>query len=78
MDREPIVTVAAITAVVSAALGVLVAFGLPLPEGAGDAIMVFVGAVAPLVVAWVARGRVTSPATLRAMTTPQKSTEPPA
>lgn len=64
MNKEPLVTVAAITAVVSALLSVLVAFGIDLTQAQSTAILGAVGVIAPLVVAWVARGKVASPATV--------------
>lgn len=55
MDKEPIVTVAAITGIVSALLALLVAFGLQLSEEQTTAIMGVVGVTAPFVVAVIAR-----------------------
>lgn len=73
MDKEPLITVATITAAVSAVLALLVAFGLTLTEAQSVGILGVTGVVAPLAVAWIGRRRVTSPATLRA-----RSHEPPA
>lgn len=50
MKREPILTTATITAAVSALIGVLVAFGVPLSDGQTEAILILVGVIAPLVV----------------------------
>lgn len=50
MKREPIITTATITAAVSAVIGVLVAFGVPLSDGQTEAILILVGVIAPLVV----------------------------
>lgn len=58
MNSEPLVTVASLTAAVSALLALLVAFGLDLTDGQNVAIMGAVGVLAPLVVAWAARGKV--------------------
>lgn len=59
MTTEPLVTVASITAGVTALLGLLVAFGLDLTTDQTAAVLGVVGVVAPLVVAWFARSRVT-------------------
>lgn len=50
MKREPIITTATITAAVSAVIGVLVAFGVPLTDGQTEAILILVGVAAPLIV----------------------------
>jgi hypothetical protein len=59
MKREPLLTTAAITAVVSALLAVLVSFGLGIDPGQQQALLGFVTVVAPFVIALVARKRVT-------------------
>ena len=59
MTNEPVVTVAAITALVVAFLGLLTAFGLPVTRVQTEAILVFVGTAAPLVAAYFQRRRVT-------------------
>jgi hypothetical protein len=59
MNREPLLTTAAITSVVSAALALLVSFGLGIDPTQTEAIMGFVGVVAPFVVAYLARKHVT-------------------
>lgn len=59
MSREPLVTAAGITALVTALLGVLVAFGLNLSDTQTASILGVVAVVAPLVVALVVRGKVT-------------------
>lgn len=64
MQKEPLFTVATITAVASALLSLLVAFGLELSQAQSTAILGAVGVLAPLVVAWVARSKVASPATV--------------
>ncbi|MCX4470437.1 hypothetical protein OOK41_08975 [Micromonospora sp. NBC_01655] len=64
---EPLVTVGVLTAAVTAVLALLVAFGLPLSDAQQTAILGLVAVLAPLVVAAIARGRVYSPATVRAM-----------
>ncbi|RGC68412.1 hypothetical protein C5N14_13580 [Micromonospora sp. MW-13] len=64
---EPLFTVGGITAAVTAVLALLLAFGLPLSDAQQTAILGLVAVLAPLVVAAIARGRVYSPATVRAM-----------
>jgi len=59
MTREPLVSVAGITAAVAAVLAVLVAFGLDLSEAQTAAILGAVAVLAPLVVALAVRGKVT-------------------
>ena len=59
MSNEPVLTAASISAVVSAVLALLVAFGLDLSETQTAAILGVVGAVVPLVTAVVARAKVT-------------------
>lgn len=59
MNREPVITAASIASIVSAVVALLVAFGLHLTKDQIAALMGLVGVVAPLVTAWVARGRVT-------------------
>jgi hypothetical protein len=59
MTNEPLWTVAGITAAVSAVIGLLTAFGLSLTETQSTAILGVVGVLAPVVVALVARSKVT-------------------
>lgn len=59
MNREPLVTVATITALVAAILGLLVSFGIDLTKDQQNAILAVAAVVAPLVVAAFARGKVT-------------------
>lgn len=63
MAHEPVMTAAGAAAVVSAVIGVLVAFGVPLTTGQRQAVidLVMVGfpIVAFLVAAWIARSKVT-------------------
>lgn len=75
MQKEPLVTVASITAGVSALLTLLVAFGIDLTEAQSTAILGVVGVAAPLIVAWAARGKVASPATVERIRA--SSQEPP-
>ena len=59
MNREPVLTPAAISSGVAAVVALLVAFGLELSADQTAAIMGVVAVVAPLVVAAVGRSRVT-------------------
>ena len=59
MNREPVITAASVASVVSALVGLLVAFGLQLTKDQIAALMAFVGVVAPIVAAVVARQHVT-------------------
>lgn len=64
MDEEPLVTVGTGTAAASAVLALLVSFAVPVNDAQQAAILGVVAVAAPLVVAWVARRRVYSPATV--------------
>lgn len=55
MKNEPAVTVASITAGVTAILGLLTAFGLPLTDEQTTAILGVVAVIGPLVVGFIAR-----------------------
>lgn len=59
MKSEPLVTVATITTLAAAVLGLLVAFGLDLSSERQSAILGIAAVAAPLVVAAFARGKVT-------------------
>lgn len=59
MNREPLVTVATLTALVSGVVGLLVAFGVNLTSDQEKAILGITAVVAPLVVAAFARRKVT-------------------
>jgi len=59
MKTEPLVTVASITAAVTAFLALLAAFGLPLSDTQQTAVLGVVAVTAPLVVALLTRPRVT-------------------
>lgn len=59
MKTEPLFTVATLTAAATALLGLLVAFGVDLTEEKQAAIMACVAVIAPLVVATIARSKVT-------------------
>ncbi|WP_405111910.1 hypothetical protein OG559_02515 [Micromonospora sp. NBC_01405] len=69
---EPLFTVGAITAAVTAVIGLLVAFGLPVSDAQQTAILGLAAVAAPLVVAAVARGRVWSPATVARVAGPRR------
>jgi len=59
MKNEPVATVATITAVVTAVVALLTAFGLHLSDDQQKAIIGVVAVVAPLVAGYVARRHVT-------------------
>lgn len=59
MTREPLVTAATITALVTALIGVLVAFGIDLTDDQQKAVLGLVAVVAPLAVALFSRSKVT-------------------
>lgn len=59
MKREPAVTVATITALVSAALTLATSFGLHLSTDQTAALLGFAGVVAPLAVGLITRSKVT-------------------
>jgi len=59
MNKEPLLTVASVTAFTVAAIALLVSFGIPVSDAQSQAILGVVAVVAPLVVAGVARGKVT-------------------
>ncbi|MEV6801323.1 hypothetical protein AB0M91_23695 [Micromonospora rifamycinica] len=61
---EPLLTVGSLTALVTAVLALVVAFGLPVSDDQQTAILGVVAVVAPLVVMAVGRSRVWSPATV--------------
>lgn len=63
-STEPLFTVGTITAAVTAVIGLLVAFGLPVSDDQQTAILAVVAVAAPLAVAALARKRVYSPATV--------------
>lgn len=57
--REPLITVATVTAAVTAILALLTAFGIPLSEQQQTAILGVVAVAAPLAVGLLARSQVT-------------------
>ena len=59
MDTSPVGMAAVIVAVIGAFIGVLVAFGVPIPEGAEDALVAFFVTASPLFVWLLSRGRTT-------------------
>lgn len=59
MNREPLVTVASITSGVAVVVALLAAFGLPLSDEQTAAVLAVAAFAAPLVVAALARSRVT-------------------
>jgi hypothetical protein len=66
MNREPNVTVGAVTAAVTAVLTLVVAFGVPLGAEQQAAILGVVAVLAPLVATAVARRHVWPDATVQA------------
>ncbi len=58
MTKEPLWTVAGITAAASAVIGLLSAFGLDLTEAQHNAILGVIAVAAPVVVALVTRSKV--------------------
>lgn len=70
MNKEPAVTVATITAVVGAGLGLAVAFGVPLTEDQKVAILAVAVTIGPVVVGFVVRHFVTPTANVVAYQTP--------
>jgi len=59
MKREPLVTVSAIVAAASALVSLLVVLGLPIDGQTKKAVLSVVATVAPLVVAFLTRPKVT-------------------
>lgn len=66
-SREPLISVGTITAVVTAILALLVAFGLNLSDDQQAAVLGFIAVAAPVAVALAARGKVYAPATVAQM-----------
>jgi lysylphosphatidylglycerol synthetase-like protein (DUF2156 family) len=63
-STEPLITASVLTAAATAAVALLVAFGLHLTPEQSAAIVGVVSVLAPLVVALIARRKVYSPATV--------------
>lgn len=59
MNREPIITIASLTAGVTAIIGLLVAFGIDVSKDQQVAILAVVAVVAPFVVPLFGRSKVT-------------------
>jgi general stress protein CsbA len=59
MNREPLVTTSTVTAVVAALIALLASFGVNLTHDQTIAVLAVVSVTAPLVVALVARRKVT-------------------
>ena len=64
MTREPLITIGTLTALVAAVVALLVAFGVPLTGDQREAILGAAAVVAPLVVAFLSRPKVTPNATV--------------
>lgn len=62
---EPLITRGTVVTIVTALLGLLAAWGLPIDGDKKAAIIATVVALAPLVLAWWARRNVNSPATMK-------------
>ncbi len=65
MQREPAVLVGSLTSLLSAAMGLVVAFGLPLTAAQQTAILGLMAVYGPIVVGRIVRSKVYSPATVR-------------
>jgi hypothetical protein len=65
MNNEPLITVGTVTAAVTALLAAAVAFGLDLTDEQTTAVLAVVAVLAPFVVAFTARGKVTPTANPR-------------
>lgn len=59
MKREPLLTIGTITSVLAAVLTLVVAFGVPLTDVQVQALLGLTAALAPVIVALLARSRVT-------------------
>lgn len=59
MNREPVLTTAAVAAVITALVALLKSFGVPISDDMAIALVGVVGAAGPMVAAFVARGKVT-------------------
>ena len=68
LRTEPARLIGAVTALVTAGIALLVAFGVPLTDTQQVAILSVVAAVAPLLAALVIRERVYAPATVAEFT----------
>ncbi len=64
---EPLLSVGALTTIITAGLAAAVAFGAPISDDQQAAVLAALAAVAPVLVAIVGRGLVFSPATVRRM-----------
>lgn len=59
MNREPVITAASIAAIITAVVALLKSFGVPISDEQATALVGVVGVAAPLVAAFIARGKVT-------------------
>jgi hypothetical protein len=64
MQTEPLITIGSITGAVTAIIALLVAYNVSIDETQTKAILGVVAVVAPFVVAFAGRGKVSSPATV--------------
>lgn len=65
MQTEPLITIGSITGIVAAVIALLVAFNVSITEAQTTAILGVVAVVAPFIVAFVGRGKVFAPATVK-------------
>lgn len=64
-EQEPLISRGTVMSIVTAAVGIAVAFGVPITAEQKIALAVLAGALAPLVLAWWARRHVNSPASTK-------------
>jgi uncharacterized membrane protein YoaK (UPF0700 family) len=73
MKTEPAIILGAITTGVTAIIGLLVVFGIPLSEDQQKAILTVVAALAPIALGLITRRFVYSPATYETDTAPRRA-----
>jgi hypothetical protein len=78
MNKEPALTIGAISTAVAAILAALVAFGIDLTTSQQLAVLGVIATVGPLVVAWLTRGRVSPSASVVAQVVDGKVVAGPA
>ncbi len=71
MNREPLITVGSITAIIAAVLVFLKSMGVDISDGQQEAVRNLVAVLAPIVLALVARQFVYSPNSVETITTEQ-------
>jgi hypothetical protein len=65
--QEPLLSVGTVVSITTGIVAVAVAFGLPLNDVQQGTILALIGFTAPLIVAFIARGKVWAPRTVRAL-----------